>query len=150
MLQNCFVNNPWKSTENLEPVRHACRHFTEKACENRVNYIRPIFSFSFHLHLSGKDYYVSKKRWILQYGTDDFFSVQGADHSLLVSCFTLVELILIFRALDKRATREKRKIYIFFFSPPCEICHKILILKLTTYLMSTKINLTDSQQCEGI
>ena len=63
------------------------------------------------------DQYICKQCLIRQYGTYDFFSVQGAHLSLLLSCFTLVELVLNFKALGRRATQQKRKIDIPFSAP---------------------------------
>ena len=63
------------------------------------------------------DQYICKECLIRKYGTYDFFSVQGADLNLLLSCFTLVEMVLIFKAVGRRATQENRKIDILFQRP---------------------------------
>ena len=63
------------------------------------------------------DQYICKQCLIRQYGTYDFFSVQGADLNLLLSCFTPVEMVLIFKAVGRRATQENRKIDILFQRP---------------------------------
>ena len=85
------------------------------------------------------DQYICKQCLIRQYWTYDFFSVQGADLNLLLSCFTPVEMVLIFKAVGRRATQENRKIDTFF-SAPCEMYN----------LMGPKINMTNWQQRESM
>ena len=70
-----------------------------EACKNHVNHIRPIFSCSFHFHLAG--------------------TVKWADRSLLLSCFTLIELL----------QKEKNR-HFLFQRPMQDLSQKIQLCSL--------------------
>ena len=116
MFENCFEDlrlevywEPWTYSS-------VCfNKFTVKACKNHVTIFVLFFFFFFFFFFT-----CTVQKWVIAsvrnvgYLSKEpiFFSVHETDQSLFLSYLTLVKLVLIFKALNRRATKEKRNFFL--------------------------------------
>ena len=99
MFGNCFLDNPWKFAENLEPVIVIVH---SKGIQNLCKlYLSYFFLLVFNMSARNVGF-VSKDQMV-------FFAIQGTNCSLLLSCFTLVKLELISYSTWHRSHAGKEK-----------------------------------------